>query len=77
MGETRRGASHIPGQSRNHAEGRQRFLQIKRVNHVVREDLAKDYQALVDHHSEEIVQLLEEFGESHIETTHDLHAYEA
>ena len=43
---------------------------------IVREDLVKDYQALVDHHSEEILQLLEEFSESHIDIVHDLQAYE-
>ena len=31
---------------------------------MVRGDLAKDYQALVDHHSEEIVQLLEDLSVS-------------
>ena len=31
---------------------------------MVLEDLAKDYQTLIDHHFEEIVHLLENFGES-------------
>ena len=30
----------------------------------VRTELARDYQALTDQHSEELAQLLEEFGES-------------
>ena len=33
----------------------------------VREDLAADYQALVDHHSEEVVQILEEYGTTDLE----------
>ena len=33
----------------------------------VLEHLTSDYQALADHHSEEIVQLLEEFGATEVE----------
>ena len=32
----------------------------------VREDLVKDYQALIHHHAEEIVQLLDNFGMSQV-----------
>ena len=35
----------------------------------IREILMQDYQALADRHSEEIAQLLEEFGDSQIDTS--------
>ena len=38
----------------------------------VREDLTNDYQAFVDHHPEEIVQPLEEFGVAQVEMTRHL-----
>ena len=41
------------------------------------EDLAKNYEALAKRHSEEIVQILEEFGDNQIETSLDLQSYEA
>ena len=37
------------------------------------EDLAVDYQALADHHSEEVVKLLEEYGTTDLEIAHHLH----
>ena len=43
----------------------------------VREDLTQDYQALADHHTEEIVQLLEDFGESQDDASLELHDIEA
>ena len=42
----------------------------------VGDDLTADYQVLVDHHSEEIVQLLEEFGVAEVEITPHLQEYE-
>ena len=42
----------------------------------VREDLEADYQALADHHSEEVVQLLEDYGASDLEIARHLHEYE-
>ena len=39
----------------------------------VREDLAADYQALANHHSEEVIQLLEEYGTTDLEIAHHLH----
>ena len=41
------------------------------------EDLAADYQALADHHSEEVVKILEEDGAANLEITHQLKQYEA
>ena len=38
----------------------------------VREDLAQDYQTLADQHSEELMQLLEDFGESQEDIFHQL-----
>ena len=43
----------------------------------VREDLAADYQALANHHSEEVIQLLEEYGTTDLEIACHLHQYEA
>ena len=43
---------------------------------LVHEDLTQDYQALVDRHFKEIVQLLEEFGDSQLKTSLRLQAYE-
>ena len=43
----------------------------------VREDLATNYQALADHPSEEVVQLLEDYGTAKLEVTRHLHQYEA
>ena len=43
---------------------------------MIREDLAQEYQALADRHSDEIKQLLEEFGDNHIETSLEFQAYE-
>ena len=37
----------------------------------------KDYQALADQHSKEIVKLLEDFSVSQVETTCNLQEYEA
>ena len=37
----------------------------------------KDFQALSDHHSEKILQLLEEFDVAQVETTWHLQEYEA
>ena len=39
----------------------------------VREDLAADYQALADHHSEEVIELLEEYGTTDLEIVRNLH----
>ena len=47
------------------------------VNVAVREDLAVDYKTLADHHSEEVVQLLEEYGTAEVEIVRHLHQYEA
>ena len=43
----------------------------------VREDEEEDYQTLADHHSKEVVQLLEEYGVDDIEIACHLHQYEA
>ena len=43
----------------------------------VREDLATDYQALADRHSEEVAQILEEYGATEVEIAHRLQANEA
>ena len=43
----------------------------------VREDLTADYQAVVDRHSEEVVQILEEYSAVDIEIVHQLTQYEA
>ena len=44
---------------------------------VVREDLAADYQALADRHSEEVVQILEEYGTAELEIARQLQENEA
>ena len=43
---------------------------------VVHEDFAADYKTLADHHSKEVLQLLE-YGAVEIEISHHLHQYEA
>ena len=43
----------------------------------VREDLAKDYQALADQHLEEVTQILEEYGAAEVELGHQIQATEA
>ena len=43
----------------------------------VREDLAAKYQDLADHHLEEVVQILEEYGAVDLEIAHQLQHYEA
>ena len=43
----------------------------------VREDLAVDYQALADRHSDEMAQILEEYGAPELEITHQLQKNEA
>ena len=43
----------------------------------VREDLAKDYQALADQHLEEVTQILEEYGATEVELGHQIQATEA
>ena len=43
----------------------------------VREDLAADYQALADRHSEEVVQILEEYGTAELEIARQLQENEA
>ena len=40
------------------------------------EDLTQDYQALADRHSEEIAQLLKEFGDNQLDTSLQLQAIE-
>ena len=40
------------------------------------EDLEAEYQALADHHSEEVVQLLVDFGQDKLEVACHLHQYE-
>ena len=39
----------------------------------VRENLTQDYQNLADYHSEEIAQLLKDFGDSQDDTLYQLH----
>ena len=43
----------------------------------VREDLAADYQALADHHSEEVIELLEEYDVADLEIARHLLRYDA
>ena len=43
----------------------------------VREDLAKDYQALADQHLEEVTQILEEYGAAEVELGHQIQVTEA
>ena len=43
----------------------------------VREDLAKDYQALADQHLEEAAQIQEEYGAAKVELGHQIQATEA
>ena len=43
----------------------------------VREDLATDYQALADRHSEEVAQILEEYGAAELEIAHQVQNNEA
>ena len=42
----------------------------------VREDLAADYQALLDRHLEEVAQILEEYGATEVEFAHQLQTHE-
>ena len=42
-----------------------------------REDLATDYKALANRHSEEVVQILEEYGAAYLEIGSQLQQYEA
>ena len=44
---------------------------------IVCEDLAADYQALADQHSEEVAQILEEYGADELEIVHQLQKNEA
>ena len=44
---------------------------------LVRDNLEVDYQALADHHSEEIVQVFDNYGIAEVEVAHHLHQYEA
>ena len=49
----------------NRQKGDKGFYKLNEENiAMVSEDLTRDYQALADQHSEEIAQLLEEFGDS-------------
>ena len=50
---------------------------MKKVLLRFREDLANDCQALTEHSSTEITQLLEEFGDAQIQSALDLEANEA
>ena len=45
-------------------EGRGFYKLIDETVVAVREDLAKDYRELAEQHSEELAQLLDDFGES-------------
>ena len=54
------------------------FLKLSKESiSAVHEDLATNYQALVDRNSEEVAQILEEYGAAKVEIAHQLQADEA
>ena len=65
MGDRGRGASYQSCRLGKSEEGRQSFYKLNDETVAeVHEDLAKDYRELAEQHSEELAQLMDDFGES-------------
>ena len=72
-----RETSHVPHGSREPDEGKGFFKLNEDSIPAIREVLAADYKALENHHSDEVVQILEEYGVVDLEIALQLYQYKA
>ena len=62
----------------NRTKAGKRFFKLNNGSiSAIREDLVADYQALSDRHSEDVVQILEEYGATEVEVARQLQENEA